>query len=61
MVNGLKGEIIVKGKKYNQIMPSCGFLSDTEIANVINYIKNNFGNQGGSIQSKDVLSVRSNQ
>ena len=40
---GLKGEIEVNGKIYNNNMTSMG-LTDREIADVMNYIMNNFGN-----------------
>jgi mono/diheme cytochrome c family protein len=41
---GLKGEIEVNGKTYNNNMSSMG-LTDREVADVMNYIMNNFGNE----------------
>lgn len=41
---GLKGEIIVNGKTYNNNMTSMG-LTDREVADVMNYIMHNFGNE----------------
>jgi mono/diheme cytochrome c family protein len=41
---GLKGEIEVNGKTYNNYMTSMG-LTDREVADVMNYILNNFGNE----------------
>lgn len=41
---GLKGEIEVNGKTYNNNMTSMG-LTDREVADVMNYIMNNFGNE----------------
>lgn len=41
---GLKGEIEVNGKTYNNYMTSMG-LTDREVADVMNYIMNNFGNE----------------
>lgn len=40
---GKSGEIVVNGKTYNGIMTAMG-LSDKEIADVMNYITNSFGN-----------------
>jgi mono/diheme cytochrome c family protein len=37
LLNGLQGEIIVKGKPYNGIMPSWNALKDDEIAAVLNH------------------------
>jgi len=41
---GLKGEIEVNGKTYNNNMTSMG-LTDREVADVMNYVMNNFGNE----------------
>ena len=41
---GLKGEIIVNGVKYNGFMAPLG-LSEDEVADVMNYITNSWGNK----------------
>lgn len=40
---GQSGPIVVNGKKYNGTMPEMG-LSDEEVADVMNYISNTWGN-----------------
>lgn len=40
---GLKGEITVNGQKYNSVMPGQA-LSDQEVADVLNYVYNNWDN-----------------
>ncbi|MEZ4875307.1 MAG: cytochrome c [Flavobacteriaceae bacterium] len=40
---GQTGEIEVNGKKYNSVMVSMG-LSDEEVADVLNYVMNSWGN-----------------
>lgn len=45
---GLAGEITVNGKKYNNAMASLGLLDD-EVADVMNYILNSWGNADGKI------------
>jgi len=57
VVNGLTGSITVKGKIYNSIMPKQS-LSDEEVANVVTYILNSFGNGGGEVTPAQVNSVR---
>lgn len=57
VVNGLSGEIVVNGEKYNQVMPPAT-LSDDEIANVFTYVLNSFGNKGGEVNAADVKAVR---
>ena len=45
ILNGQTGEVIVNGKKYNAIMNSMNYLDDKEIADVLNYIRNSWGNK----------------
>jgi len=58
VINGLSGEITVNGKKFNGVMPKQS-LSDSEVASVVTYLLNNFGNRGGEIQPADVTKQRS--
>lgn len=44
---GLSGEITINGKVYNEEMPAETHLSPIEIAYIINYIGNSFGNKIG--------------
>lgn len=45
VIKGLQGEITVNGVKYNGVMPAQN-LSNEEVANVMTYVYNNFGNDG---------------
>lgn len=58
VANGLTGEITVNGTTYNGVMPKLG-LSDEEIANVVTFVTNSWGNQGKEITPADVQKVRS--
>jgi mono/diheme cytochrome c family protein len=56
---GLKGEIVVNGKTYNNNMTSMG-LTDREVADVMNYVMNSFGNEDRDISQvtlDEVLSI----
>lgn len=57
IVNGLKGEITVNGKKYNAEMPK-QVVTDEEAANVATYVLNSFGNAGGEVSVEEVISVK---
>ncbi|MDZ7772178.1 MAG: copper-containing nitrite reductase [Balneolaceae bacterium] len=57
VVHGLSGEITVNGDTYNSIMPRQN-LSNEQVANVITYLLNSFGNDGGEITPEDVQRVR---
>ena len=58
VLHGLEGEIIVNGEPYNQQMPSQGHLSDEQVADVLNYVRNNWGNKGPAITSNQVKAER---
>ncbi|RLJ64421.1 cbb3-type cytochrome c oxidase subunit III [Lacinutrix venerupis] len=52
---GLSGEITVNGVKYNTTMAAQG-LSDKEIASVMNYITNSWGNKNNSLITEEEVS-----
>jgi mono/diheme cytochrome c family protein len=52
---GMSGEIVVNGKKYNNVMTPLG-LSDGEIADVMNYISNSWGNKNDKIVTEAEVS-----
>lgn len=57
VVRGLEGPIQVAGKPYNDLMPKHDFLKPEEIAQVLTYIRKNFGNNGDAISISDVQRV----
>lgn len=58
VLNGLEGTIEVKGELYSGLMPQHGFLSDQEIAEVLTYIRSNFGNDASSVNQAEVERIR---
>lgn len=58
VVNGLSGEIEVNGVKYNGVMPGVR-LSDEDVANVLTFVRNSWGNKDGEITPTDVARVKS--
>lgn len=48
VLNGLSGEITVNGIKYNSVMTAQS-LSDEEVANVLTYVYNSWGNSGADV------------
>lgn len=54
---GVSGEIKVNGKTYNQ--PMAGFDGkDEEVSDILNYIRNSFGNKDGAINPDEVKAAR---
>ncbi len=57
VVNGLSGEIKVNGQTYNNVMPNLQ-LSDEDVASVVTFVLNNWGNMGGDVTPKMVAKIR---
>jgi len=57
-LNGLTGPVTVNGKNFNSVMPPMSQLNDDEIANILTYVLNSWGNDGGVISKEDVQKVR---
>lgn len=59
VLHGMQGEITVKGKKYNQIMMPWGTtFSDQEVANVVTYVRSQWGNKAPAVTAAQVAAVR---
>jgi nitrite reductase (NO-forming) len=55
---GLQGPITVNERDYNQPMPPQRYLNDTQIADILNYIRNSWGNKAQPITPGDVGKIR---
>lgn len=61
-IHGLMGEIEVNGVKYNNVMAPPGIppgsLTDQQIADVLTYIRNEWGNSASAVSPEEVATVR---
>lgn len=57
ILNGLEGEVIVNGVTYFGVMDPVP-LSDQEVADVLNYIRNSWGGKGKELIESDVKKLR---
>jgi nitrite reductase (NO-forming) len=57
VLRGLQGPIPVNGV-YNSAMPTQGNLSDEEIANVLTFVRNSWGNAGEAVSTAEVAAAR---
>ncbi len=57
LLKGLQGQEI-EGDMYDNAMPAHNFLDDTQIADVLTYIRSNFGNKADAITADEVKAVR---
>lgn len=58
LLNGLSGDLTVKGQPFNGAMPPWGTLDDEEIAAVLTYIRASWGNKADPISREFVAAVR---
>ena len=58
VLNGLSGPITVNGEDYNSVMPPMSQLNDDEIANIMTYVLNAWGNEDGQVSAEEVAKIR---
>lgn len=59
ILNGMEGGIEVNGEAYSGVMPQHSFLSNEEVAEILTYVRSNFGNTADAISAAQVEKVRS--
>jgi mono/diheme cytochrome c family protein len=58
ILKGMDERIEVDGDEYNNVMASHAFLKDEEVADVLTYVRNSFGNKGTAVTPGEVKGVR---
>lgn len=61
VLKGLHGPMVVKGKKYSGQVPMTpfgGMLKDDEVAAVLTYVRNSFGNKASAVSPEKVKTIR---
>jgi nitrite reductase (NO-forming) len=53
VLHGMTGKVTVNGQEYNSAMPAMA-LPNEQIANVLTYLLNNWGNKGGVVTAEQV-------
>lgn len=57
IINGLSGPITVNGEDYKSVMPPMAYINDADVADIVNFVMNSWGNPGGSFTAEDVANV----
>ena len=57
-LRGLIGKITVKGVEYNSAMPANAAMTDQQIADVLTYVRSNFGNKAEAVTPEQVKALR---
>lgn len=58
VLNGLSDPIEINGETFQNAMAPHNFLSDEQIAGVLTYIRNSFGNEASEVTAAEVAAVR---
>lgn len=58
LLNGMIGPIQINGEAYDSAMPPHNSLADEQIAAVLTYVRQNFGNDAGAVAPDEVAAVR---
>lgn len=58
VLDGMEGSLEIKEEVYNGVMPQHSFLKNEEIADVLTYIRTNFGNNASAVETMEVEELR---
>jgi nitrite reductase (NO-forming) len=58
VLKGLSGKVTVNGHDYESVMPPMNQLNDDEVANILTYVLNSWGNPGGRVSKDEVKAKR---
>lgn len=58
VLNGLNGPNEIDGVTYRNNMPAQAYLTDLNVADVLTYVRNNFGNKASGVSADEVHALR---
>ncbi len=58
ILNGFNDDVEINGERYSNTMASHDFLNDQQIADLLTYVRNSFGNKASAITEAQVKAVR---
>lgn len=58
VLKGFSEDVDINGNYYSNVMPALDNLKDQEIADVLTYVRSNFGNKYSAVKLADVQKVR---
>lgn len=58
VLNGFNEDVQINGKTYSNNMTPHADLSDQQVANVLTYVRNSFGNKASMVTAAEVKNVR---
>lgn len=58
VLKGSQGKVEIDGEKFHNTMPALSYLTDQQIADVLTYVRNSFGNKASLVTPAEVKAVR---
>jgi mono/diheme cytochrome c family protein len=58
VLNGMTGDLDINGDTYHNVMAPHSDLSDQQIADVLTYVRNSFGNKASAVTPAQVKAIR---
>jgi mono/diheme cytochrome c family protein len=58
VLKGSSGKVVIDGEKFNGVMPAQTQLTDEQIADVLTFVRNSFGNKASIVTLAEVKAVR---
>jgi nitrite reductase (NO-forming) len=58
VLNGLNGPVTVNGQTFDSVMPPMSQLNDDELANILTFVRNSWGNSGDAVSAAEVKEIR---
>ena len=61
ILHGFAENVEIKGETYSNVMPAHDFLTDAEIADLLTYVRNSFGNKASAVSVAEVKATRASK
>jgi mono/diheme cytochrome c family protein len=58
VLKGMTGEVDINGDTYHNVMAPHNDLTDQQIADVLTYVRNSFGNKASAVRAAEVKAIR---
>ncbi|TPG66394.1 c-type cytochrome [Hymenobacter nivis] len=58
LVHGFAEKVEIQGETYRNVMPAHDFLTDAQMAAVLTYVRNSFGNKASAVSVAEVKATR---
>jgi mono/diheme cytochrome c family protein len=58
VLKGFDQQIEINGKYFDNVMPAQNYLKDQQVADVLTYVRNSFGNKASAVTEEEVKKMR---